>query len=676
MKKIFLLLLLAMPATTLFSQKDGIYKDAGEQRLFDSGKNLFEEKMYQVAYEHFSELLVKHPDDQYLKYLTGICGVFISSKHDEGMAYLLETKAKNPKVADLDYYMALLYHKTYKFDTCIELATRLVNRPGLGQEFKANLKRIIENCNNGKELVTTTVTANASIQNLGGPPNTEGAEYSPVITSDEETILFTYRGKLSKGGLRDIYGKQDKYGFHGEDVYMSKKINGKWQQAVGLDEINTESNEAVLAVSNDGQQLFVYKADAKNGGDIYVSRLQGDGFAVPEKMSGINTGSWEGSISLSGDQKKIIFASDRPGGLGGKDLYEAVKLPNNTWGNIKNLGEAINTPFDDDAPFIHPDGRTLVFSSKGHNSIGGFDIFSSAINEADSSWKKPVNVGYPMNTTDDDIYYAMSADGKKGFFASAKTGGFGDQDIYMEESFIFSKNSYLTVIKGKITENLLPYSADISIYFAKDKRHYGIFKSNELSGNYLVSLPAGNDYLVSFYHPILGEKLVTLNAKANEYAEVNANINFGLKDTSTVANDGIDLVQAVFNTSGQGTVTDLGSSNGELKKLSRAQLIEVFGNSPEALLKYIVQLGAYRKAENFTDKQLKGIKGIKHVTITKDAEPMTVFYKEFNTWKSADTFLNSVKAAGKKDAFITVNYQGQRYYLKDLVEAGVLKNKF
>lgn len=667
MNKIFLLLLLPF---ALFSQKEGVYKDKEDQNLFDSGKSLFEEKIYPVAYEHYSAVLARHPNDLYLKYLTGICGVFVNDKHDEGLAYLMEVKAKNPKVADLDYYLALMYHKTYRFDTCIALATSLLAKPGLSQEFKANLERVIYNCQNAKELLA--VRPNASTQNLGSPPNTEGAEYSPVITSDEETILFTYRGKHSKGGLRDTYGKPNAYGFYDEDVYMSKKINGKWQQAVGLDEINTGSNEAVLAISNDGQQLFIFKSDAGNGGDIYMSRLQGNGFAAPEQLSGINTNSWEGSISLSGDQKKIIFASDRPGGFGGKDLYEAVKLPDNTWGHVKNLGPHVNTPYDDDAPFIHPDGRTLVFSSQGHNSVGNFDIFLSALDEKDSTWKSPVNVGYPINTPDDDIYYSLSADGKKGFFASAKTGGYGEKDIYMEESLIFSKNSYLTVIKGNITENLRPYSADVSVYFANDKRHYGLFKSNELSGNYLVSLPAGHDYLVSFYHPILGEKLVTVRAKANDYTEVIANVNFGLADTTAHADD-TTTVRAVFNAPSTGTVTEVGGGNGELKKLSKEQLVTLFDSVPASELKYIVQLGAYSNPANFNAKKWKGVYGIERVEIVKDNAPLTIIYKEFKTWKEASVFLDNAKKIGQKDAFITASYKGKRYYMKDLIEAGVLK---
>lgn len=661
MNKLLLLITIIMLGTTAFAQKSGIYKNGDEQKVFDSGKALFEEKMYAFAYKHFDTLLTKYPEDFYLKYLMGICGIYMSDKHDQSLAFFTEIKVKNPKVADLDYYFALLYHKTYQFDKCIELARQLLKKPNLNPEFKTQLTTVIGNCENAKLLAATPTDAH--VDNIGNPPNTDDAEYSPVITSDEETILFTYRGKMSKGGLRNSYNKPDKYGFYYEDVYMSKKVNGKWQQAVSVDNINTETNEAVLAISNDGQQLFIYRASATDGGDIYLSRLEGENFGVPEKLKGeINTPAWEGSITLSGNQKKVIFSSERPGGYGGKDLYEAEKLPDNTWGHIKNLGSNVNTPFDDDAPFIHPDGRSLVFSSKGHNSIGEFDIFLSELDEKDSTWKKPNNVGYPINTPDDDIYYVLSADGKKGYFASAKTGGHGDKDIYVQEPVIFSKNSYLTVVKGKITESLLPYPAEIAVYYAKDKRSYGIFKPNEQSGNYLLSLPSGNDYVISFYHPILGEKIVNLNmGDAKEYTETVANINFGLKDTSNTEQS----VTIMYPGTGKTNTTQV-----VYKRLSRKELKDKYGDAPIKGLKYIVQLGAYHNQKK-QSKRKKQPSLIKEKILVQDSLNLVVAEKEFDNWKEAESFLVETKKTGKQDAFLTVFYNGKRYYLKDFVDMGV-----
>ncbi|HWY11527.1 MAG TPA: tetratricopeptide repeat protein, partial [Bacteroidia bacterium] len=483
----------------LLSQKDNTDNWPKEEKnLFESANALYEEKIYNIAYERFTDLLKKHPNDLYLKYLTGICGIYNSDKYDEALSYLNEVYSKNKKAADIDYYLAHLYHRTQQFDKSIEIANKLLKDPKLNSSQNFELQQLINYCNNGKTFTENPLSVN--IQNIGNPPNSEASEYSPVITSDEEILYFTYRGKESNGGLRDIFDKPNPYGFYYEDIFMSKKIDGKWQTPVSIGENNTESNDAVIAISNDGQQLFIFRSSTTDGGDIYVSRLNGNKFEAAEKLRGeINTPYWEGSISLSSDQKKIIFASERPGGFGSKDIYQAVKLADDTWGNVKNLGEKINTPLDDDAPFLHPDGRTLIFSSKGHNSMGEYDIFLSDLDEVDSTWKEPVNIGYPINTTGDDIYYVLSADGKHGYYASARKGGYGEKDIYLIEPAVSSKKSYLTIIKGKVTENSIPAGVDITVVIANDGRNFGTFKSNMASGNYLVNLPSGYNYKLSFY---------------------------------------------------------------------------------------------------------------------------------------------------------------------------------
>jgi tetratricopeptide (TPR) repeat protein len=602
-KHSLLIIFLSSTCFNLQAQSDAVFTNREEQKIVESGKSLLDEKLYSLAYEHFSKLLATHPKDLYLKYLCGICGIFINTKHDEAMTYFNEVKDKNPKAANLDYYFALLYHKIYDFEQSIELAQQLLNNPKLDTALKTKLKLVIEHCENGKNMVAHKTET--KIENIGLPINTEADEYSPVITSDESTLLFTYRGKLSKGGLRDIYDRPNKYGFYYEDVYISRKENGKWQEPVGLDNINTESNEAVLAISNDGQQLFIYRATEKDGGDIYMSCLQGKEFGKPEKLKGdVNTPNWEGSITITGDEKKIIFASDRAGGYGGKDLYQAIKTGENTWGNVTNLGNTINTNYDEDAPFIHPDGRSLVFSSEGHNSIGDYDIFLTELDERDSSWKKPVNVGYPINTTDDDIFYTLSADGKRGYFSSAKNGGFGNKDIYVEQPVVFSKNSNLTIVKGQITENNQPYGGDVIVLAGNDNHNYGTFKSNNLSGNFLISLPAGKNYKILYNHPAYEQKVVELTMdKDIGYSELIVNVNFGEKNASPNhqllvlspkdTNKQLTALNTLSaNTNPNQTNT---SENTNLKKMTRAQLLSKYGDVKVGGLNYMVQVGAYRK---------------------------------------------------------------------------------
>ena len=177
-----------------------------------------------------------------------------------------------------------------------------------------------------------------------------------------------------------------------------------------------------------------YKNDKE--GSIYYSKLDGDQWSYgymlgtdPGDITDINTQYHEPSACLSPDGNTLYFVSDRPGGFGGEDIYRCVKLPTGRWSKATNLGPTINTEYDEDAPFMHPDGVTLFFSSNGHKTMGGFDIFFSV--KSDSGWYPPQNMGYPINTTDDDVFYVMSSDGKRAYFSSVRPEGLGEQDIYM-----------------------------------------------------------------------------------------------------------------------------------------------------------------------------------------------------------------------------------------------------
>ncbi len=702
-KKLFILILCTLTFSFL-AQESGVDNWPREdKKLFESGQSLFEDKLYGLAYDRFSELSKKHPEDIYVKYYTGICGIFISDKHDEAKTILNVVYSKDKKVPDIDFYFALLYHKTNEFDKSIELANKLLAANKLKGDQAKTLKRLIENCNNAKELVEKPLKIN--IENIGSPPNSKGAEYSAVVTSDEETIFFTYRGDKSTGGLRDSYGKENKLGYYFEDIFLSKKTEGKWQQATGLENVNTISHDAIISISNDGQQLFLFRVNEKDGGDIFESILTGDKFSDPQKLKGdINSPSWEGSISMSANQRMVIFSSERPGGLGGKDLYSALKMNDGSWGRIKNLGPTINTKEDDDAPFIHPDGRTLVFSSTGHNSMGGYDIFLSDLDEIDSTWRKPLNIGYPINTVDDDIYYVLSADGKRGYYASARPGGYGDKDVYIVEPAVSSKKSHLTIVKGKVSENLKPYGCVISVYL-DNGRSFGQYKSNASSGNYLISIPSGYNYRLSYYHTLYGERLFDVNTSlVDGYAEKEINVNFGdgdtipkIKNVNVEPKDSVHIVIDPFDlapvkrltATSQKTLealetttfvsvddnknTNTTASNS--KVLSREQLMQSFGDLSIQGVKYLVQVGAYRKPQNFKKQKLASAGNVKQSGIIRGDISLLIMDKEFNTWKEADVYLNTVKNLGQSDAFLTAIINSQRYYLKDLLERGIWEKK-
>jgi hypothetical protein len=671
-------------ASHLFGQENAMSNWPREdQLLFENANQLLEEKIYSLANQRFSSLLEKHPNDMYLKYQTAISGIYVSDKHKEAEKYLTDVANRNKKAANLDYYFALLYHKNYQFDKSIELCNTLLKNLKTKPDQSKILKQTIQFCNNGKDLVAKPL--NVKINSIGNPPNTNAAEYSPVISADEETIYYTYRGEKSMGGLRDLYNKPNKLGFYFEDIYFSQFANGQWQSPQPLDNANTISNDAVIAVSNDGQSLFIFRATDVDGGDIYECKLEGETFSEPKKLLGqINSESWEGSVSLSGTQRTIVFSSERPGGKGGKDLYSATRMPDGSWGKVKNLGSKINTTNDEDAPFLHPDGRTLVFSSQGHNSMGGYDIFTSDLDEIDSTWKAPENIGYPVNTTDDDIYYVLSADGKRGYYASAKEGGQGDKDIYVVEPAVASKKSILTVVKGRITENMKPYGSDIAVYL-EDGRPYGVFKSNSATGNYLFSVPSGFNYRVSYYHFVLGERLFDIKTnKVDGYAEKLINVNFGDADTipkiklvEVEPKDSLKI--SLSNTTGVAASitpsTTLVNANSGNPVADRAKMLEAYGNSKVSGLNYVIQVGAYRKPGKFNKQKLAALGNVlSKGNVLGDIE-LLVLDKSFSTWQEAEGYLKKVKNAGQKDAFITAYYNGKRYYISELLKQGVLENR-
>ncbi len=220
-------------------------------------------------------------------------------------------------------------------------------------------------------------------------------------------------------------------GHYYEDVYIAyKDEHGEWQEPelINIDRVN--HHLASIGISPDNQTLYVYHDEDGNGNIFQSTLISEDKWSAPEQVSGeIDSDSDEDHMSISVDGNSLYFTSNRKGGLGGTDIYVCKKLPNGEWSKAQNLGAPINTEFDDESPFFHPDGKTLHFSSQGQTSMAGFDIFVSTMQES-GEWSQPTNVGYPINSTHDDIYFVTSPDGKRGYYSSyGGDDSYGDQDI-------------------------------------------------------------------------------------------------------------------------------------------------------------------------------------------------------------------------------------------------------
>ncbi len=323
-----------------------------------------------------------------------------------------------------------------------------------------------------------------------------------------------------------------------EDIYISTYENDKWGKATLISpNINSPDCEASINLSADGKNLLIYKDD--NGdGNIYVSELKGNEWGVPEyEMSPINSNAWETHACFSADNKVLYFVSDRLGGFGGRDIYKCLKLPNGKWGPAQNLGETINTKYDEDGVFICPDGKQIFFASKGHNSMGGFDIFTSIINDENGFWSPPINYGYPVNTADDDVFLVTSPDGRRAFFSSDKEGGYGAQDIYMIKFPDYEPRD-ITILLGNIINNSTENISNNKIVFVNMRTGdtTQVLDVNSNTGKFGANIPVGDDYIANFY--INGQKVYSEQLEAPKglgYTVLRREIPYNGKGTADTA---------------------------------------------------------------------------------------------------------------------------------------------
>lgn len=420
LRYLFLLLLIQAGATQVFGQSSKkIFKEANE--YFDSGD-------YSNALPIYLEYLKLDPEHPQSNFNAGIC--YLKTIHEnKAVGYLQKAYSKLPAIhPDIHLYLGEAYQYNHQFKEALQAfqtyKSIAVKRGTKDPTVLTYLERRLYECENGIQYLDKPVKA--QIDNIGPVINSTYAEYAPVISADESVIVFTSRRLGSTGGFVAIDDNQ-----YYEDIYITIKSNGIWAAPKNIQEINTDKHDACIALSSDGKQLFIYK-DSR-GGDIYVSKFDAlkNIWSKPQSLGdNVNTKFQEPSVSMTDDGNTIYFSSNRPGGLGGLDIYVSHKDATGNWGEAVNIGSSINTPYDDDAPFIHPDGQNLYFSSRGHAGMGGYDIYRSST-EPNGKWSKPENLGYPINTSGDDTYFVLSADNQHGYYASAKDEGLGEKDIYI-----------------------------------------------------------------------------------------------------------------------------------------------------------------------------------------------------------------------------------------------------
>jgi len=616
-------------------------------------EDFFKDENYLKALPLYVHLYEENPKKTIYAFRAGICYLYKGDEKQKSIEYFEKILKDAPKTEDLYLYLGRAYHLNERFDDALTYLQKYLDQKP-SQEKKQMAELLIDNCKNAKEMVQTPLIVN--IQNLGPSVNTKNSEYGPVISSDESVLIYTYRGERSTGGLMDYDGNPSIFGDYYEDIFISYKVGGNWltPESIG-DHINTKGHDAAIALSDDGQQLFIFKSTPEDGGDIYISKLEGDIWSMPEKLKGdINTKYWEGSCSLSSDGKTLYFASERPGGLGKRDIYVAKLQANGSWGDVKNLGPAINTKYNDDAPFIHPDGKMLHFSSEGHKSIGRSDIFRAEL-MPDGSWSDPVNLGYPINSTEDDRYYVLSADGKRGYYSSGKAGGYGDQDIYVVDPGFAARKIALAMITGAVTLDDKPTKADIKVSDVTNKKDIGNYSSNTSTGKYLINLPTGINYDLTYKVEGVDEQKRNLNtASVDSFMNASISVKFYTKEfAEKLKQDSIAKAKAVVPTMNNDST------------LSYDDIVKKYGSYTMDDLAFRVQIAAYEMAQNF---QTGPVSKLGKIEKQKYQDGITRFTigGEFKTLNEADNLKKAVRAAGVTDAFVLCFYKGQRISIKSL----------
>ena len=481
-------------------------------------------ELYNLALPLYLSANMFNPNNALLNYKIGVC--YLKSPWKQKALMHLEKAYKlDPTVGEnIHFYLAQGYHMNMQWEKAIvEYQAYKNSADPNDKKTLADADKKIYECKNGMEFVKNPVLV--FIDNAGPEINSQYPDYGPVISADESVMMITSRRDNTTGGEKDIMSQM-----YYEDIYISRGTNGKWSPAINMGKpVNTENrHDATVAISPDGQKLFIYLDDFDHGsGNIYTCELKGSVWSKPEKLNDkINTKYHESSASITADGKTLYFISNKEGGLGGHDIYRSTWDPRKEkWGDAESLGAGINTPYEEYGAFIHPDGKTLYFSSQGHTSMGGFDIFKTVWDATKKTWSIPENIGYPINTADDDVDFVLSASGKHAYFASYKTEGYGEKDIY-RITFITPKNPVLntednllaslaepiketiiakevavptavvSILKGTIFDAVTkqPLEADIELVDNQLNQVIATFKSNSASGKFLVSLPAGKNY--------------------------------------------------------------------------------------------------------------------------------------------------------------------------------------
>ena len=459
--------------------------------ILKSGNRFFNLENYRAAIPFYEMILDNDPDNATALYKAGVS--YLAFDKEKASDYLYKAQRLKPGVAkDIEYWLGRVDHVNYRFEDAINhyqlYSNSLNNR---NNQVREELTMLMEQSRNALKQVNKP--KDLFVKNLGPEINTPYSDHSPVVSKDGKVLLFTTRSQTA------THGQTASDGEYFEDIVETiRQEDNSWGKPRSLNtHLNSSGHDASIQLFDNDQKLLLYRQT--ENGDFYVSEREGNDWRLPKRLnSNINTNHYESDGFISPDGLTLYFATNHFSNGGDKDIYMARKTPKGDWGKPKSLGNTINTSFDEDSPFLSPDGKTMYFTSRGHFNMGGYDVFITHFDSVTQKWTKPENMGYPVNSPDDDTYFRLNADGTMAYLSSYRMGGYGEKDIW---SIDLAKP---VLVRGKVineeTGTALP---EIEIVFTSkpaDKKPVEYISTTQAdSGTFTLELLSGRTYQVSFF---------------------------------------------------------------------------------------------------------------------------------------------------------------------------------
>jgi len=509
--------------------------------LISTGDKYYSKKNYANAIKSYSDALAVNPDEASINFKLGLAYLYSDTKSKAALfidkAYRLNP-AVNPKI---DYYLGIAFQNTNEIKKAIQHFEDFKKKnPNVASIAEAK----IAECLIADSLAEHEL--NVIIENLGPVVNSRFTDHSPILSADGNILIFTSNRPEDPNAPESF-----------EDVFVTDQYTGQWSTPKRISKnINTKFNDAAASLSPDGKTLYLYSE--LGAGDIYSSTFDGKDWTEPKPLNkNINTAQfWETCASVSPDGKKLYFASNRDGGFGELDIYVSELDNHGQWGKAVNLGNKINTPGNEDSPFIHFDGVTLYFSSDGHPGLGNNDIFFSELKNG--KWSKPENIGYPINLWEYDGFFTISRNKKVGYYSTVKEGGLGGIDIYsikflepkykpkppppvvVVEKKKFENKNYVdpsvqklidqkivTILRGKVIDETTaaPLNAIVTLVDNENGKVLSKIYSDPTTGDFELHIPHGGNYGVTTES--IGYLFNSINfnlPKFAEYQEIDTHI--------------------------------------------------------------------------------------------------------------------------------------------------------